>query len=87
MKINNYGKINLNPYQKNIMKQDQVAQIKKKDQLEISNEAIELQKGSPIELERQNLVKDLKEKVQSGEYEIEPKQIAEKMYSFWNKEF
>jgi negative regulator of flagellin synthesis FlgM len=87
MKINNYGKVNLNPYQKNIMKQEQIPQSKKKDQLEISNEAMELQKGNPIELERQNLVKELKEKVQSGEYEIEPKKIAEKMYSYWNEEF
>jgi negative regulator of flagellin synthesis FlgM len=87
MKINNFGKVNLNPYQKNIMKQEQIAQVKKSDKLEISSEALELQKGSPIELERQNLVKELKEKVQSGEYEIEPKKIAEKMYSYWNEEF
>lgn len=84
MKINNFGRVNLNPYQKQVEKQEQAAAIKKKDKVEISSEALELQKGSPLEVERQQLIKDLKEKVQSGKYEADPQKIAERMYDFWN---
>jgi len=87
MKINNVGQVKLNPYNRQMEKMDGIAKASKRDKLEISTEALELQKGNPIELERKKIVEDLKKKVDSGEYEIEPKKIAEKMYSFWNNEF
>jgi len=87
MKINNIGQVKLNPYNRQMEKMDGIAKASKRDKLEISTEALELQKGNPIELERKKIVEDLKKKVDSGEYEIEPKKIAEKMYSFWNNEF
>ncbi len=86
MKINHVGHVNLNPYNKQMEKMEGATKASKRDKLEISTAALELQKGNPIELERQKIVEDLKNKVDSGEYKIEPKQIAEKMYSFWNNE-
>lgn len=87
MKINNIGQVNINPYNRQMEKMEGIAKASKRDKLEISTEAKELQKGNPIELERKQFVEELKNKVDSGQYEIEPKKIAEKMYSFWNNEF
>lgn len=87
MKINNYSRVNMNPYQKQAEKSEQISSVKKKDKIEISSEALELQKGSSIQLERQEKIKELKDKVQNGTYEIEPRKIAEKVYSFWNDQF
>ncbi len=87
MKINNIGHVNINPYNKQMEKMEANAKASKRDKIEISIEAKELQKGNPIELERKKMVEELKNKVDSGQYEIEPKKIAEKMYSFWNNEF
>lgn len=77
----------MNPYNKQIEKMEKSATVSKKDKLEISTEALELQKGGSIEAQREKLVEELKNKVNSGEYKIEPKEIAEKMYSFWNDKF
>lgn len=87
MKINNIGRMNINPYNKQIDKLEKTAATTKKDKLEISSEALELQKGGTIEAQRDKLVEELKNKVNSGQYEIEPQKIAEKMYSFWNDKF
>lgn len=87
MKINNIGPVKLNPYAKQMEKMEDTAKASKRDKLEISTEAKELHKGNPIEFERKQIVEELKNKVDSGQYEIEPKKIAEKMYSFWNNEF
>ncbi|URM33449.1 flagellar biosynthesis anti-sigma factor FlgM [Cytobacillus firmus] len=87
MKINNYGRVGMNPYNKQLEKTEKAQQAGKKDKIEISSEAQELLKGDSIEAKRQQTVDDLKAKVQSGEYKIEPKKIAEKMYSFWNDKY
>ncbi|MBU8881179.1 flagellar biosynthesis anti-sigma factor FlgM [Bacillus sp. FJAT-29790] len=87
MKINNIGRVGMNPYNKQLEKMEKVANTSKKDKIEISTEALELQKGNPIEAQRQKIVEELKDKVKSGEYEIEPAKVAEKMYSFWNDKF
>lgn len=84
MKINNIGRVNMNPYNKQIEKMGQVQSASKRDKLEISSEALELQKGNPLELERQQKVEQLKAKVESGEYEINPREVAKKIYDFWN---
>ena len=74
----------MNPYNKQMEKMDQVQKPSKKDKLEISSEALELQKENSFEIERQEKVEQLKEKVQSGEYEVNPREVAKKMYEFWN---
>ena len=65
-------------------KQDQLQTSKKKDKLEISPEALELQKGDQLEIQRQERVNELKNKVQSGQYKVNPEEVAHKMYSFWD---
>ena len=44
MKINNFRPVNMNPYNKQMEKQDQLQSSKQKDKIEISPEALELQK-------------------------------------------
>ena len=84
MKINNIGRLNLNPYEKQMDKVDKSEKSTKRDKVEISSEALELQKGNSLELERQKKVEELREKVQSGEYEVNPREVAKKMYEFWD---
>ncbi|WP_102344862.1 flagellar biosynthesis anti-sigma factor FlgM [Bacillus sp. Marseille-P3661] len=83
MKINNIGSIH-NPYMKQIEKMEKAQKAAAKDKIEISSEAMELQKGSRIETERQEKVAALKAKIQSGEYQVNPREVAKKMYEFWN---
>ncbi|GLB60195.1 flagellar biosynthesis anti-sigma factor FlgM [Cytobacillus sp. NCCP-133] len=85
MKINNIGRTNMNPYNKQMDKMEKAQNVTKRDKIEISSEALNLQKGNPLEMERQQKVEKLKEEVQSGKYEINAKEVAKKMYEFWNK--
>lgn len=85
MKINPYGNIQ-NIYKKSVEKQqpkDNVA--KKQDKIEISSEAKWLQQETRISAERNHKVEELKAKVQSGEYKVNPQEVAKKFYEFWNE--
>ena len=62
MKINNIGRLNLNPYEKQMDKVDKSEKSTKRDKVEISSEALELQKGNSLELERQKKVEELTRK-------------------------
>ncbi|KEF40333.1 anti-sigma-28 factor, FlgM family [Schinkia azotoformans MEV2011] len=84
MKINNFGPVNMNPYKKHIEKMDKLQKTTSTDKIQISTEALELQKGSRIETERQAKVDELKNKIESGEYQVDPREVAKKMYEFWN---
>lgn len=84
MKINHFGRINMNPYNKQQEKIEQIQKSDRKDKIEISSEAKELQKIGSIEVERQEKVNAIKKEVQSGRYELNAREIAEKMYSFWD---
>ncbi|MGG0720062.1 flagellar biosynthesis anti-sigma factor FlgM [Robertmurraya massiliosenegalensis] len=84
MKINPLRSINVNPYNKQAEKIEPTQKAKGKDKVEISTEAMKLQKLGNIELERQEKVDAIKKEVQSGNYEVNAKVIAEKMYSFWD---
>ncbi|UOE93810.1 flagellar biosynthesis anti-sigma factor FlgM [Alkalihalobacillus sp. LMS39] len=85
MKINPFQSVHNNPYKKQIEKQAAVEGTKKSDKLEISKEAIEMQKGSRIELEREEKVKQIKEQLASGDYHVDPKKVASKFVDFWVK--
>lgn len=74
----------MNPYKKQIEKMNQLQKTSSTDQVQISTEAMELQKGSRIETERQAKVEELKNKIESGEYQVNPREVAKKMYEFWN---
>ncbi|HHY74194.1 MAG TPA: flagellar biosynthesis anti-sigma factor FlgM [Bacillus bacterium] len=84
MKINNFGHVNFNPYKKQIEKLDQLQKTTGSDKIQISTEAMEMQKGSRIEAERQAKVEELKNKIESGEYKVDSREVARKMYEFWN---
>lgn len=60
--------------------------VAKKDKIEISSEALVLQKGNSVEAARQEKVQQLQQKVQSGEYQVNAKETARKLYDFWNGE-
>ncbi|GEL78713.1 flagellar biosynthesis anti-sigma factor FlgM [Tenuibacillus multivorans] len=85
MKINPLNNTNLNPYLKQMQKQDNVKNTQQpQDKLEISNQAKKLQDGNEIVEARQEKVKELKQQVENGDYQIDPKKTAEKMIEFWN---
>ncbi len=84
MKINNLGRLNVNPYNKQMEKMEQVQKLQKEINLKFLLKLLELQKENSFEIERQEKVEQLKEKVQSGEYEVNPREVAKKMYGFWN---
>lgn len=86
MKINPYHPIQQNPYRKQIEKTEQTNDLKaKRDQLEISSKALEMQKGTPLEKERQEKVAELKRKIEAGEYKVNPQAVANKFYEYWNE--
>ncbi|MCL7746742.1 flagellar biosynthesis anti-sigma factor FlgM [Halalkalibacter alkaliphilus] len=86
MKINPYNSIHQNPYRKQIEKNDKAAGVSaKRDKLEISSEALQMQKGTKIEQERAEKVKALKQKIDAGEYKVDAKAVANKFYEYWNQ--
>ncbi|MGG1832702.1 flagellar biosynthesis anti-sigma factor FlgM [Cytobacillus firmus] len=84
MKVNNFGKVNMNPYQKQVEKLEDVKKTKARDKVQISAEAIELQKGNSLEKERIEKTEELKRKIEAGEYQVNPREVAKKIYEFWN---
>jgi len=89
MKINNnniskmlsaYNKQNLNTTK---TKENESTRLKRKDEINISDEAKEIQslmkKLKDMPEVRQEKINEIKEKINSGNYEIDPEKIAEKM--------
>lgn len=89
MKINPLGPSG-NPYQKRVDAQrtEQPGASKpSKDKLEISHEAQQMKLGKDINELRQEKVNELKKRVETGEYKVDPKETARKFIQFWtNKE-
>ncbi|MFE8701666.1 flagellar biosynthesis anti-sigma factor FlgM [Cytobacillus sp. FJAT-54145] len=84
MKINNIGRMSVNPYKKQAEKVDKLEIQLKKDQIQISDEALQLQKIGNVDKARQQKVEELQDKVSSGQYEVDSKKVAQKLYDFWN---
>ncbi|WP_394234940.1 flagellar biosynthesis anti-sigma factor FlgM [Niallia oryzisoli] len=86
MKINNFRPMNVNPYNKQLDKvgKYQTQAANQKDKLEISKEAMEMQITNQYDVERQQKVDELKNKIESGEYTVNPREVANKMYSYWD---
>lgn len=84
MKINNFGIHPLNAYN-NAKHQKQVQNQTKSfaDQIEISSKAKEMTVASQYEAERAAKVKKLKEDIQSGEYKVNARQVAEDMLKYY----
>ncbi|MDT8858791.1 flagellar biosynthesis anti-sigma factor FlgM [Alkalihalobacillus sp. MEB130] len=86
MKINPYQSIQQNPYRKQIEKSEKAATVSsKQDKLEISSEALQMQKGTKMEQERAEKVNALKKQIEAGEYKVDSKAVANKFYEFWNQ--
>ncbi|RPF54354.1 flagellar biosynthesis anti-sigma factor FlgM [Aquisalibacillus elongatus] len=84
MKVNPTNGSNLNVYKQQLQKQDDTKQTQKtQDKIEISNQAKKLQEGNSLVEARQEKVQNLKQQVQDGNYDIDPKKTAEKMIDFW----
>ncbi|MED5098974.1 flagellar biosynthesis anti-sigma factor FlgM [Niallia circulans] len=83
MKINNFNPVNINPYKKQMEKNAAALNIKKEDKVEISKAALELQ-GTQDEV-RLEKIQELKKQISEGTYQVDSKEVAEKILSFWKK--
>lgn len=87
MKIQGPNQTNFNPYKQQLQKQTDVnKEVNKKDQLQISSQARELQGSEKPNKERAAYVQDIKNAVQSGDYKVNHEKTAQKMIAFWNKQ-
>lgn len=84
MKINPLHSVN--PYQK---RQEITSKRKtaasQRDEVQISAEAKQMQQSSQISLERQEKIKEIKEKIDKGTYKVNAHEVARKFYEFWSK--
>lgn len=86
MKINPFNSVHNNPYRKQIEKQEKANDAQhKKDKLEISQVAKEMQESTKLEAARQEKVNELKQKIESGDYKVDPYAVAKKFYEYWSK--
>lgn len=88
MKINNYGTNGINPYrqqQLNKINHTEQTSQNKKDKVEISAEAKDLQQLSSLESERKAKIDELKSKIEDGTYKIDSKRIAQNILKFYKR--
>ncbi|MCL6584964.1 MAG: flagellar biosynthesis anti-sigma factor FlgM [Anoxybacillus sp.] len=84
MNIHRIGSTNVNPYQRQVNKTEQVAKLTgKKDKVEISQAAKELQEASKLEAARQEKIEQLKQQVQTGTYVVDAKAVAESILNYY----
>lgn len=86
MKINGPNQTNFNPYKHQIQQQRDLKKGMKQDQIEISNEAKKLLENDKADPKREAYIQEIKDKVDSGEYEINYEKTAEKMIDFWSRQ-
>ncbi len=86
MKVNNWGLSGVNPYQRELNKSEVLKNKngKKMDQVEISQEALNMQKtqADPVKQEK---ISALKEQIKNGDYKIDHQEIAVRMYNYYVK--
>lgn len=65
-------------------KLEQMSEVKvKRDRLEISKIAKELQQSNKIDEERLEKINRLKEEIDAGTYKVDAKAVARKFYEYW----
>ncbi|MFZ0370830.1 MAG: flagellar biosynthesis anti-sigma factor FlgM [Halobacillus sp.] len=85
MRINGPNQSNFNPYTKQVNKQAEVKnQTKPQDKVEISSQAKQMQSTEKTDPVRQKMIEELKIKVESGNYQADPKETAKNMLNFWS---
>lgn len=84
MKITSYGIHSVNPYtkqQNNLKAANQKATYA--DKVEISTAAKEMQVSSNYTAERAEKIEKLKQQIQSGEYKVNARKVAEDMLKYY----
>ena len=86
MKVNNWGTYGVNPYRRDLNKPEGSKNTtgKRTDQVEISQEALNMQKTQTDPL-KQAKVTALKEQVKNGTYSIDHQKIATNLYNYYVK--
>lgn len=84
MKITSFSINSVNPYnkQQRAAKAASVNQVFA-DKIEISTTAKEMSASSTYSSERAQKVQQLKEKIQSGEYQVDARKVAEDMLKYY----
>lgn len=86
MKINGPNQANFNPYKNQIQRQAEYKKaLKQHDQLEISSQALKLQENTKSNAKREAYVQEIKNRIETGEYEINYEKTAQKMIDFWSR--
>lgn len=86
LKINGTNPANFNPYNKQLNAQENLRKAKtRKDQLEISPQAKQLQEQEKPQPERAAYVEKIKKAYESEEYKVDFAKTAQKMIDFWSK--
>ncbi|WP_053360847.1 flagellar biosynthesis anti-sigma factor FlgM [Bacillus sp. FJAT-27251] len=79
------GPFYIQPYQKQtqVSKVEKTKPVQNEDQLQISQQAKEMFEKKGADPARQEKIKALKAQIQSGEYQVSPEQVANKVFKFW----
>ncbi|MGM8364583.1 flagellar biosynthesis anti-sigma factor FlgM [Virgibacillus sp. W0181] len=85
MKIQGSNFSNLNAYKNHLQKPLDKHKTAKNDELNISNEAKQLQENNKTGQKRTAYVQEIKKAVDTGEYTVNPERSAQKMIDFWSK--
>ncbi|WP_338751639.1 flagellar biosynthesis anti-sigma factor FlgM [Bacillus sp. FJAT-52991] len=87
MKIQRTGVSGINPYQKQLNKQEENKKLSgmQADKLEISSAAKEMQEASKVLEARKEKISSLKQQVATGEYQPNPEHIAKGLINFFRK--
>lgn len=86
MKITSYGVNSVNPYNKQQRTAKTInGQSPFADKIEISTKAKEMQVASTYNAERAERVQQLKEKIQSGEYKVDARKVAEDLLKYYRR--
>ncbi|KJE27696.1 flagellar biosynthesis anti-sigma factor FlgM [Geobacillus kaustophilus] len=84
MKIHHIGPMGVNPYQRQLAKTERLAAGKaSSDKVEISKEAKELQEAVSWEQARQAKLEELRQQIESGTYQVDPKAVAKRMIDYY----
>ena len=84
MKINPMQSVNAYRKQQEVNTAKQPDMTRKQDDVQISSEAKKMQQSSQLNLDRQEKIQQLKEKIENGTYEVNAQETARKFYDFWN---
>ncbi len=80
------GSTFINSYQKqmNVAPVEKAKPIQQEDQVQISSRAKEMYDMKPdVSTERQEKINALKAQIQSGEYQVNSQEVADKVFQFW----